>query len=226
MGQNNQSAINFKENDVFSTSETKHLTEVYAKIAKTLTSTKDQSDQYASFPSAILFQYLHQKGYLNNITSFKDFVAKCLRSNQTILLQTIWDLIDDNDQNKLQTFFIILLQLLKYNTIQINKLSLLFVQRIAFDSNNNIDAITTDNFIRLQNWINKEAPFLPHIYETFFNYFFLGQNNRPDFIHRYIPPCLLHTSNIIDSAMIFPLSLYHNKLQGMLSVLFTKHIML
>ena len=215
MGQNNQStAINPKENDVFTITETKYLTEVYQKIALTLNSTKD--NQYDSFPSPILFQYLHQKGYLNNITSFKDFVTKCLRSNQTILLQTIHDLIDNNDQNKLQTFFIILLQLLKYNTIQINKLSTLFVQRIQSDSNNNnIDAITADNFIRLQNWINKEAPFLPHIYETFFNYFFLGQNNRPDFIDRYIPPCLLHTSDIIDSAMIFPLSLYHDNLQGM-----------
>ena len=213
MGQNNQSAINFKENDVFSTSETQYLTEVYAKIAQTLTSTKDQSNQYDSFPSPILFQYLHQKGYLNNITSFKNFVTKCLRSNQTILLRTLWDVID-NDQNKLQSFFIILLQLLKYDTIQINKLSLLFVQRIQSESNNNIDAITTDNFIRLQNWINKEAPFLPHIYETFFNYFYLGQNNRPNLIDRYIPPCLLHTSDVIDSAIIFPLSLYHDNLQG------------
>ena len=216
MGQNNQStAINSKENDVFSTSETKCLTEVYAKIAQTLTSAKDQSNQYDSFPSPILFQCLHQKCCLNNITSFKDLVTKSLRSNQTILLQTIQDLIDNNDQNKLQTFFIILLQLLKYNTIQIDKLSLLFVQSIQSDCNNNIYAITTDNFIRLQNWINKEAPFLPHIYETFFNYFFLGQNNRRDFIDRYIPPCLLHSSDIIDTAMIFPLSLYHDNLQGM-----------
>jgi hypothetical protein len=146
---------------------------------------------------------------------------------------------------RLLTFFTIILELLGYEeNIRVNHakrlattVSTFQVLASAYCSGVDINELRTNqssssssshptnsstDFARLQQWIQKYAPCIPSIFETFFNCFCFGHSNNISPIGYFYSPHLLSESSIIShDAEILPLSFYNIKLQGSWRRLYT-----
>ena len=180
---------------------------------------------------------LIRRGSLANIDIFIQFLEDTMRSNADDSIESIWNLISDGDKMssdskagwKFRLFFELLIMLViddshhqltsgMNEVIDLLVQSVLSISEVEETRKHSQEKVSIDELKVLKIWSQRVCPRVSKVFETYLTELCFPLEKNPSFYPYRIPNFIgsYNTSDILPNGNIdlFPLSLYHESLQG------------